>query len=113
MTRIEKLTPAQEALIPVVRDEWLALGLSTAPADRPMAERGIRMAYEIAGLAAPRVTWCGSPLGNALTRYVVLGFGEKLAMSGDSVGASVWDSIRASVGASVRASVGASVGASV
>lgn len=33
--KITALTPEQEALMPVIRDKWIALGLSTAPADRP------------------------------------------------------------------------------
>ena len=51
MSKIERLTSEQEALIPVIRDEWLAHGLSTEPADREEAARGIRDAYREAGLA--------------------------------------------------------------
>lgn len=65
--RIKKLTPEQEALIPVVRDEWIAHGLKTGPADRPEAESGIRQAYEAAGLQPPElVVWADSPMAGAI-----------------------------------------------
>ena len=63
MSAVSKLSPEQEALIPVVRDEWLAHGLSTQPADRGAAEEGVRAAYREAGLEPPRVMlWLGSPM---------------------------------------------------
>ena len=36
-TQIEKLTPEQEALIPVYREKWKAIALSTEPIDRQEA----------------------------------------------------------------------------
>src|SRR3990172_2259775 len=92
---IERLTPEQEARFPEFIKKWTDIGLSTEPADRPRAEKAIRLMYRSADLAVPRIVWCGSPLANALTWA--------------SVGASVRDSVRDSVGASVLASVGDSV----
>ena len=47
---------------PVVRDEWIKIGLCTDPANRPEAERGIRLCYEIAGLTPPsKIVWYDSP----------------------------------------------------
>src|SRR5690606_24174963 len=64
---VERLTSEQEALMPVIRDEWLAHGLSTEPADRDEAERGVRDAYREAELEPPRiVVWLGSPFAGAL-----------------------------------------------
>jgi len=102
---IEKLTQAQIDRMVEYRDKWIAIGLSTVPADRPMAERGVGLAYSAAGLPAPRVVWCGSPFGNAVTRAIVC----KVLKNGDSVRASVCDNVWDSVEASVMASVGASV----
>ena len=99
MSKIDRLTPDQQARFSDFVREWTAVGLSTEPADRPRAEAAIKWMYREAELAEPRIVWCGSPLSNALTR--------------DSVWDSVWDSVRASVRASVWASVGDSVGASV
>ena len=36
--RLNQLTPEQEATLPAIRDKWLAIGLSTAPAERARAE---------------------------------------------------------------------------
>ncbi len=124
MARIGRLRPEQEARLAEFRDKWTAIGLSTEPADRPEAERGIVRAYAIAGKPAPRTVWCGSPMSQALTRAIVLDLlndpkvrASVRASFGASIRDSVWDSVgasvRASVWDSVRASVRASVGASV
>jgi len=69
---IEKLTPEQEALIPIVRDEWLAYGLSTEPANRPLAESGAMRAYKEAGLEPPHtIIWCDSPMAGGYCNAAV------------------------------------------
>ena len=103
MFKIEELTQEQKELLSVYRDKWLAIGLSTDPANRAEAERGVWLAYELARLEKPKVVWCLSPLSAGLTRYALLKI-DKLEP------ASVRDSVRDSVGDSVRASVGDSVG---
>ncbi len=52
-TKIEKLTPEQEARIPEYRDKWLKIGLSTEPLDFDKAKEAAIRAYEAAGLKAP------------------------------------------------------------
>ena len=100
MARIEKLTPAQSAREAEFAERWTKIGLETAPADRPRAEAAIVEMYRIAGLSAPKIVWCGSPLSQGLTRAIIL---DKKWMKdigdsvGASVGASVWDSVWASV----------------
>ncbi len=114
--RIDKLTPEQEALLPVYRDEWIKIGLSTEPADRPRAERAIALMYEAAGLPPPKqIVWAQSPLSALLVRDVLSKLDRASVWDSvrDSVRDSVWDSVRASVRDSVWASVGASVRASV
>ena len=108
--KIETLTPEQIGRFQEFIERWTEIGLSTDPADRPRAEAAVRKMYEIAGLAPPRVVWCGSPAGMAITRAVLLKMPDSV---GASVGASVWASVGDSVWASVRASVGASVWDSV
>ena len=103
MKNITNLTPEQVSRMTEWRDKWTAIGLSTEPANRAEAEKAIVMSYAAAGLAAPKIVWCGSPLSQGLTRAIVMN-------GGDSVRASVWDSVRASVWASVGDSVRASVG---
>ena len=66
-TTINKLPAELEARLPAIRDEWLAIGLSTEPADRVAAEAAADMAYRIAGLEPPKLKiWLRSPLEGAL-----------------------------------------------
>lgn len=45
-----------------IRDEWVAIGKCTLPADRPRAEAGVVMAYKAAGYKPPRrFVWVDSP----------------------------------------------------
>ena len=61
--KIESLTPEQEAMIPVYRDRWLKIGLSTEPTDREAAIRAARRCYESVGLTPPeRVIFARSPV---------------------------------------------------
>ncbi len=50
-----------------IRNHWIAVGLSTAPADRPRADAGVRLAYRRAGLFEHiRIVWAASPISGAL-----------------------------------------------
>ncbi|MFD3702069.1 hypothetical protein ACFWUP_02870 [Nocardia sp. NPDC058658] len=62
---LDSLTAVQRELLAAVRDEWIAVGLSTEPADREAAEQGAIAAYlaggpgaadgdRVAGIAAGR-----------------------------------------------------------
>src|SRR3990170_310449 len=106
--KIDKLTDEQKSQMIEHRDNLIAIGLETKPANRSLAEIAVADMYRLGGLPPPaRIVWCGSPLSNVLTWASV--WASVRDSVGDSVGASVW----ASVGASVRDSVGDSVGASV
>ena len=121
LKRIESLTKEQEDRFQEFIDKWTKIGLSTEKANREEAEKGILMAYKTAGLKAPKIVWCDSPLSMGLTRAIVVGLAKGQVNVGknvkDSVWASVmdsvWDSVRDSVRDSVMASVRDSVGASV
>jgi hypothetical protein len=45
-----------------LRNEWLAVGLSTEPADRPAAESAVTRLYAMAGAPPPAFEWAPSPL---------------------------------------------------
>jgi hypothetical protein len=48
-------------------EEWLEIGLRPAATDRLAAEKGVHLAYEAAGVAAPqRLLWLGSPMAAAV-----------------------------------------------
>ena len=67
MTKIIKLTAAQEARLVEFRDEYLRRGLSTKPADREEAEAAVRDAYRAGGLVPPAtIIWLPSPMAGAI-----------------------------------------------
>ena len=51
--KIEKLSEEQEAMLPVYRDKWLAIGKATGPVNFEEAKKAVIKAYELAGLPAP------------------------------------------------------------
>ena len=56
-------SPAEKIRLAVaLRNEWLAVGLSTAPANRPIAEAAVGRLYEMAGAPPPAFEWAASPL---------------------------------------------------
>jgi hypothetical protein len=60
---LDKLTPEQEARLPAIRDEWLAIGTNTNRGDRKKAEQAVVRAYEVAGLTPPTAFyWEDSPM---------------------------------------------------
>ena len=99
--KIEKLPPEIEAALPAIRDEWLAVGLFTAPADRAEAERGAMLAYEAAGLARPEIViWLDSPFAGCLGAALLSATGK--TQVGAQVRDQVWAQVRDQVGGQVR-----------
>jgi len=98
MKKITTLTEEQKARFPEFIQKWTDIGLSTSPANRKEAEAGIIEAYAIAGLPAPKIVWCGSPLSQGLTRALIFGLKD-----------AEWKDIQAKIGDSVRDSVRDSV----
>ena len=101
--RIDFLTDEQAAMLSDVRDEWLAVGLSTKPADRAAAEDGVRSAYRRAGLEPPKLmVWLDSPLAGRIGAAVL---GQVAAQIGGQVTAQVWGQVAAQIGGQVTAQV--------
>ena len=68
---ISELTPAQEAQIPVYRERFRQLGLSTEPTDRAKAENAIKRAYAYLSKTGteqenPEIVWADSPMKGAI-----------------------------------------------
>ncbi|MCQ0003648.1 DUF6745 domain-containing protein [Actinomadura madurae] len=60
-------TEERQALLPLVRDEWIGHGLAAGPADRAAAEAGVRDVYLGAGRRPPEhVIWLGSPMAGSI-----------------------------------------------
>jgi hypothetical protein len=65
-TRLDALTAEQAAALGRYRARWTAIKRSTEPADRDAAEKGVRLAYSLSGIAPPaRFVWCESPVALA------------------------------------------------
>src|SRR3990167_7129592 len=100
-----ELSATTRAAFPTIRDEWLAVGLSTVPANRAEAERGVRLAYNVAGLEAPSLMiWVDSPIAGCVGAAMQVW---------DQVGDQVRTQVRAQVWDQVWTQVGAQVGAQV
>ena len=69
--RVIRLTEDEQAMIAVVRDEWIAHGLAAAPADRDEAVRGVYTVYQAAGLPEPQIVWLDSPLAGSLAAHLL------------------------------------------
>src|SRR3990167_539467 len=104
-----ELSATTRAAFPTIRDEWLAVGLSTVPANRAEAERGVRLAYNVAGLEAPSLMiWVDSPIAGCVAA-AMQAWAQVGAQVWDRVGTQVWDQ----VGTQVRDQVWAQVGRAV
>ena len=58
---IQKLTSEQEALIPVYREKWREIAVSTEPIDRQKAAEAVKYAYSALCLEEPEIIFCESP----------------------------------------------------
>lgn len=61
MSPIEKLTPAQEAQIPIYRERWRRYLTSNAPLDRERARAAVRLAYDVLGRPVPEILFFNGP----------------------------------------------------
>ncbi|MEG4106185.1 DUF6745 domain-containing protein [Microcoleus sp. S13_C5] len=60
-TKVKKLTPQQAALIPVYREKWRAISLSTGPINRSQAAETIKSAYSAICLKAAEIIFVDRP----------------------------------------------------
>ena len=121
--KLEKLTPEQEALIPIFKDKWINQLFDLKGVNTPQLLNGIEWLYTFCKMEVPRVIVCKSILEAQLTIHVLKNItpdnvGDNVwdnvwANVGANVGANVWDNVRdnvwANVGANVRANVGDNV----
>ncbi|MGL5875518.1 MAG: DUF6745 domain-containing protein [Xenococcaceae cyanobacterium] len=59
--KIDKLTPEQEALIPVYREKWRKIALSTERIDRDKAAEAVKAVYAAIELEEPEIIFFESP----------------------------------------------------
>ncbi len=60
-TQITKLTPEQEALIPVYREKWKKIALSTERIDRNKAAEAVELLYYLICKEKPKISFYESP----------------------------------------------------
>ncbi|MEM9509515.1 MAG: hypothetical protein AAGA16_17835, partial [Cyanobacteria bacterium P01_E01_bin.35] len=57
------LTPEQESLMSMIRDEWIKVAFDTSPVNKKEAEAGINLTYESMDETKPaKIIWFGNPL---------------------------------------------------
>ena len=77
--KINSLTPEQEALIPVYREKWRAIALSTEPIDRQKAAEAVKTVYAAIGYKEPEILFFDSPYG--ALKFILHPLGGKLRNS--------------------------------
>ncbi len=97
MGKIDHLSDDQIATLAKVRDEYIAHGLSTEPADRRRAEAAFARVYEHLNLPRPRIVWVDSPMAAHLAhaQFPSAPHGKKVS---DQVQHRVGDQVRSQVG---------------
>lgn len=61
-SKLQRLTPEQEALLPEYREKWRKIAFSKEPIDRQQATEAIKAAYAAIGKPKPDVVlFCDSP----------------------------------------------------
>src|SRR6478609_2409095 len=116
MNKIESLTPEQESIIPLVRQEWLdKIFNCDKKIDRGLATNQIKWLYKFCNLEEPVVIFLSSPYAAQIgANYLKLMVGAQVRdQGGAQVVAQVRDQVWAQVGAQVRDQVGDQVWAQV
>ncbi len=112
--KITAIAPEQEALLSLIRDEWMKILLETTPTDKQKAETAIALVYESAGLTPPpQILWFKNPAEAA----TYIAYNER-ELGGQpiwhTVKQSVWDGVaervRGDVAESVRQSLRHTIG---
>ncbi|MBD1931736.1 MULTISPECIES: hypothetical protein [Cyanophyceae] len=60
-TKLKSLTPEQEALIPVIREKWIAIVFSKGLINRSKAKEAVQFAYSAIGKKDPEIIFFDSP----------------------------------------------------
>lgn len=72
MVNIERLTQAQEELIPVIREKWIKAGLTAHKTDRDLVEFELKRIHENFGLPKPdKFVWVKDHVECAIATYLM------------------------------------------
>ena len=112
MKKIEKLTPEQEAQLPVWRDKWIDIGLKTGETDWETFGAYMPVCYQKAGLKYPKkVIQVSSPVVGALASSIANKILKKKRSF--AVGNAVGNAVSSAVGNAVSSAVGNAVDGAV
>ena len=99
MAKIEKLTPEQEADLPIFRQHYLDIATNGGRIDRPVLETALADAYAVIGQPAPKLFIFDSP-AECLLAIKIFQMGEVKSLSanlwdnlGDNLVANLWDNL--------------------
>ncbi|AFZ19495.1 DUF6745 domain-containing protein [Allocoleopsis franciscana] len=99
--QITELTPEQQALMPIIRDEWIRIGLDITPINPQKAEHAIALAYKSARLKPPqKILWFKNPV-EALT-YIASEADLRKEAIRAAVFNTAFNTVRAAVGDAIR-----------
>jgi phage baseplate assembly protein W len=112
--RVDKLTEKERAQMAGWAEKWIAIGLSTEPADRPLFDAGVRACYRHSGLAEPKlVVWCPNPLVVALAGPIAHAILAQRENPDSAVDSAVRSAVRSAVDSAVRSAVRSAVDSAV
>ena len=108
MKKIEKLTPEQEAYLPIFRKEYFDRATSSKRIDRDKLQNAINDAYIEIGKEKPMLIILQSPMQAMMAIKFMKHFSSK--QTGESLGAQLWDQLgdqlRAQLGDQLRDQLG-------
>ncbi|CAB4136964.1 hypothetical protein UFOVP313_27 [uncultured Caudovirales phage] len=109
-TKLEKLTPEQQAHMVTVRDEWLRRAFSGFNFDEEAAREGIEWIYSLCDLPAPQFIFVSSPFAAQIAANMLIGkepvrVWELRGPVREQVRLQVWEQMGAQVQAQVREQV--------
>ena len=110
MQKIKELTKEQEAYLPVFRDEWLKVGLSTKSIEKAKADKAISNLYAAGGLEQPMIMHFQSPWQCIMAINFLQKFGE---LPKANLGDNLRDNLRANLRDNLRDNLGANLWANL
>ena len=108
--KITKITPEQAARFSEWAEKWIAIGLSTEPADFDKATEAALNAYALCNLARPKVILrMSSPYGATIGGALAWALLRKLTQE-SQVWSQVWSQVESQVRSQVRSKLRSKVG---
>ena len=105
MTKIDKMTPEQEAKIPIYLDKYLKVGRRTAPMDHVKVEELITKLYEEwLGETKPIIVHCQSPFQLCIFPGIYREIG-KLGLTESNLWSNLWSNLESNLGSNLRSNL--------